>query len=62
MIIWERVKLKHTPSPQHLGMEHSTNCQPHQHMDPNGKFESKHFQMFLGPQKMKNPCLTSKPH
>jgi hypothetical protein len=39
----EKVKLKRTPSPQHLGMEHLADRQPHQHVDPKGKFESKHF-------------------
>lgn len=44
----EKIKLKHTPSPQHLGMEHLAYCQLHQPMDPKGKFESKHLQIFFG--------------
>jgi hypothetical protein len=44
----EKIKLKLTPSPQHLGMEHLAYCQLHQPMDPNGKFESKCFQIFIG--------------
>jgi hypothetical protein len=43
-------------------MKHLADCLPHQPMDPKGKFESKHFQIFFGAQKMKNPCLTFKPH
>ncbi len=44
----EKIKLKHTPSPQHLGVEHLAYCQLHQPMDSKGKIESKHFQVFLG--------------